>query len=150
MSLKFDFKEMNTEIKKLSKFTIAKQCLEWGLTQLHTEITNKDIIPIDTGAYSKSWKKKKTKKQTITIETPMGQLMIWLEFTGTVPHVIEPVRANALHWIDKKTGKDVFAMRVHHPGTQPQPHLRPAIKTFMAKWQDYIFKLLKENHEWIN
>ena len=92
MSMKIDFKEVNTEIKKLSKFTIAKQCLDWGLIQLHKEITNKDIIPIDEGNYRKSWKKKKIKKQTITVETPMGQLMIWLEFTGTVPHIIVPVQ----------------------------------------------------------
>ena len=148
--MKFDFKEVNMEIKKLSKFAIAKQCLEWGRDNLHAEITNRKTIPYDTGAYQKSWKKKKIKKQTITIETPMGQLMIWLEFTGTIPHIIVPVRAKALHWIDRKTGKDVFAMEVHHPGTQAQPHIRPAIKTFMPKWRDYIFKLLKQEHSWVN
>ena len=147
--MKIDFKEVNTEIKKLSKFTIAKKCLDWGTEYLYREITNPDTIPFNQGNYRASWKKKKIKKQTISVETPMGQLMIWLEFTGTKPHIIVPVRAQALHWIND-AGQDVYAMEVHHPGTKPQPHLRPAIKKFLPKWRDYIFKLLQTEHTWIS
>ena len=35
---------------------------------------------------------------------------------GTIPHIIKPVRAKVLHWIDKPTGEDRFAKLVHHPG----------------------------------
>lgn len=40
--------------------------------------------------------------------------------SGTQPHIIEPVAAQALHW-HSNTGTDVFAMIVHHPGTAPNP-----------------------------
>jgi len=42
------------------------------------------------------------------------------EFGGT----IVPKRAKMLHWVDKTTGKDVFAMRAVIPA---RPYMRPAI-----------------------
>ncbi|GAA0403062.1 hypothetical protein GCM10009530_63810 [Microbispora corallina] len=44
---------------------------------------------------------------------------------GTKPHIIRPRNAKALHWVDEH-GDDVFARLVHHPGTAPQPYMRPA------------------------
>jgi len=46
---------------------------------------------------------------------------------GTRPHPIEPVHARVLHWVDKKTGQDVFAMHVDHPGTKPNPYPQRAL-----------------------
>lgn len=40
--------------------------------------------------------------------------------TGTSPHLIEPVFAQALHFVIN--GEDIFAKLVHHPGTIAQPH----------------------------
>lgn len=37
---------------------------------------------------------------------------------GTRPHLIRPVVAQALHWVDAE-GDDVFARSVFHPGTRP-------------------------------
>ncbi|MBP2704401.1 HK97 gp10 family phage protein [Microbispora sp. RL4-1S] len=44
---------------------------------------------------------------------------------GTKPHVIRPRNAKALHWVNEH-GDDVFARVVHHPGTSPQPYMRPS------------------------
>ena len=59
----------------------------------------------------------------------------FLEF-GTKPHVIVPRRARALAWpaagsarLSGRTrtgGRRIFARRVNHPGTRPQPFLVPA------------------------
>lgn len=35
---------------------------------------------------------------------------------GTEPHIIKPVNAKVLHWVDANTGEDVFAREVNHPG----------------------------------
>ena len=46
---------------------------------------------------------------------------------GSVAHVIQPKNPNGwLHWIDPKTGQDVFAKMVNHPGTAAKPFLGPA------------------------
>jgi hypothetical protein len=45
---------------------------------------------------------------------------------GTPPHVIEPKKAKALHW--KGDGGDIFAKKVNHPGTRPQPFIRSTMK----------------------
>ncbi|MFF4346807.1 hypothetical protein [Streptomyces sp. NPDC001530] len=42
---------------------------------------------------------------------------------GTPPHVILPKNKKALHW----PGADHPVRKVNHPGTQPQPYLRPAL-----------------------
>lgn len=44
---------------------------------------------------------------------------------GTQAHEIRPRDAKALHWVDSE-GRDMFRRRVWHPGTRPQPYMRPA------------------------
>jgi hypothetical protein len=46
--------------------------------------------------------------------------------TGTRAHIIAPRNAQALRWYDSNGGP-VFAKLVHHPGTRPEPYLRPAL-----------------------
>ena len=142
-----DFKKIIPEIRKLEKFNLAKKCLQHGAELLQREL-RKDA-PHRTGKYVNSWKTRKPKKDSITIETPMGQLMLWLEFTGTRPHVIVPRRAKVLKWVNRETGQDVYAMKVNHPGTKPQPHLRPFIKKILPKWIDYTFTQIKKEHVWL-
>lgn len=43
---------------------------------------------------------------------------------GTRPHIIVPRRKKALRWVSG--GKFVFAKKVHHPGTKPDPFLAEA------------------------
>lgn len=62
---------------------------------------------------------------------------------GTKPHVIVPRRRRALRFATKASDRRLsgaprrgaavtFARRVQHPGTRPQPYLRPAIETVLA------------------
>lgn len=44
---------------------------------------------------------------------------------GTGPHEIRPVKGKFLRF--KIDGREIFARMVHHPGTAPQPYLRPAV-----------------------
>ena len=151
MSLTINFQEVNQEVKKLLNWekNVVKDCLNWGTEALYKEITQKDM-PYNTGNYKRSWKKKKPKNHTITVETPMGQLMIWLEFTGTKPHIIVPKGPGyPLHWVDPDTGEHRYAMKVNHPGTNPTPHLRPAIEKFLPKWEDYIMRKISKYYRWI-
>ena len=49
----------------------------------------------------------------------------WVEF-GTPPHEITPKTAKVLRWFSD-SGKAIFAKRVHHPGTAPNPYFRRGI-----------------------
>lgn len=55
---------------------------------------------------------------------------------GTRPHTIRPRTARALRF--QVGGKTVFAMRVNHPGTQPNPWFRNAFtkanRTLRSRW----------------
>jgi len=50
---------------------------------------------------------------------------LYVEY-GTPPHIIKPKNKKALHW--GGTNGPVVKL-VHHPGTRPQPFIRPAINT---------------------
>jgi hypothetical protein len=52
---------------------------------------------------------------------------------GTGPHPIDPVHARVLHWVDKKSGTEVFAMHVDHPGTRPNPYPQRALIAMKAE-----------------
>ena len=62
----------------------------------------------------------------------MHEYGVYVEY-GTLPHVIEAKNAKALHW--KSGGKDVFAKRVNHPGTAPNPFIR---RTFFSKFNSFV------------
>jgi len=47
---------------------------------------------------------------------------------------IRPINAKVLHWIDKASGKDVFAMFAS--ATQPMPFLEPAVIKHTSKFVD--------------
>lgn len=57
---------------------------------------------------------------------------------GTQAHEIRPVTAKALHF--QVNGEDVFAKKVMHPQTQPNPVMRKAARTV----QKQIPQLFKE------
>lgn len=59
--------------------------------------------------------------------TPQGEPLGLFMEVGTRPHVIRPKKPGGwLRWVSG--GKVHFARVVHHPGTSPQPHLRPALE----------------------
>jgi len=52
---------------------------------------------------------------------------------GTKPHIIRVKNAKVL-----TDGKTFFGKEVHHPGTKPQPFLRPAFITQVANLGKYL------------
>jgi hypothetical protein len=61
--------------------------------------------------------------------TPTGFPYMWAMEVGTVAHVIRSKGPYPLR--NRKTGQ-VFGPVVHHPGTDPIPHLRPALDDIRA------------------
>jgi HK97 gp10 family phage protein len=64
----------------------------------------------------------------------------YVEF-GTRPHPILPKRAKALRF--EVDGEVVFARRVHHPGTQPQPFLFQAVYEAIPDLVDGLRRLVE-------
>lgn len=92
-----------------------------GTTAREIADVMREDVAVDTGAT----------RESITVEHvgPMhwritaGEAAVFLEF-GTESHVIVPDDAEALRF--EVGGETVFAQRVNHPGTPPQPFFRPA------------------------
>ena len=63
---------------------------------------------------------------------------------GTVAHIIRPVRAKVLHWVDPVTGQDAYAKEVHHPGTKAQNISTDIQHIWMGLMPDYFDKHLIE------
>jgi hypothetical protein len=61
--------------------------------------------------------------------TPNGYPYMWGVEVGTAAHIIRSHGPYPLR--NRKTGQ-VFGREVHHPGTQAQPHLRPALDDIRA------------------
>lgn len=120
---------INVPAHKLDDFIIAfKYALGTLLTQ---EMAMK--CPVDKGELKNSIRFNITDEG---IEIIMAQHGIYVEF-GTIPHIIRPVNAKALKF--KVDGKTIFAKEVHHPGTDPQPFIRP---TFHAKLGTFVQKAI--------
>lgn len=91
------------------------------------------------------------------VDRPMSNALIGVSVTfvstvpyaryvlrGTPPHIIEARRAKALHWVNGN-GHDVFAKRVRHPGTKPNPFPRRAVMPMMPRLrQQYRDAMLAE------
>lgn len=56
---------------------------------------------------------------------------VFVEF-GTAPHKITPKTAKALRWIGD-SGDVIFAKRVFHPGTTPNPYMRRGVNRAIKK-----------------
>lgn len=62
---------------------------------------------------------------------------------GTSAHIIRPQEAQALRF-RSSTGETVFAAHVEHPGTTPQPYLRPALNANQRTLEREIKRELRE------
>ena len=93
------------------------------------------VAPVDTGRLRLSidWR-----TEGEDIEIYMVDYAKYVEF-GTPPHIIKPRNAKALHW--KSGGQDIFATKVHHPGTRPQPFIRT---TFRTKLKNIVGESISE------
>ena len=109
--------------------------LESALPDIARRLQNELVLscPVDTGRL----------RNSIKVRADENGLVIWMvdygkfvEF-GTPPHVITPKEKEALKFeigrierlSGKKTGKNiVFAKKVKHPGTRPNPFVRNTIQ----------------------
>jgi hypothetical protein len=74
-----------------------------------------------------------------TANTPYAKWVIY----GTKPHIIQAKAARYLRFVNK-TGQTVFAKRVHHPGTKPNPfHLRPLHES-LPEAQELYTRIMRE------
>jgi len=79
--------------------------------------------PVDTGRLKNSIKFKPNTDGTITISmADYGEIV---EF-GSLPHVIRPKNKSSLKFNTPEG--TVFAKKVNHPGTTPQPFIRRAMQ----------------------
>lgn len=93
----------------------------------------KVLAPVDTGrlrasigpaVYSRTW----TLRPQATIEAGVDYAKFVHD--GTRPHVIRPVRAQALRF--QVGNRTVYAKVVHHPGTRARPFLDRALTEIAA------------------
>jgi len=93
--------------------------------------------PFKTGKLRKSIKKSASGLEDRF--TPTAPYAIFVE-EGTAPHEIVPVNAKALRFTVAGHGKFIFAKRVNHPGTAPQPFVRETADAVRARipllWAD--------------
>jgi len=94
-------------------------------------------VPVRTGRLRQSIQVRVSGK-TITVgpDTPYAE---YVEF-GTSPHVISAGPGKTLAF--QVGGRMIFVKRVNHPGTKPQPFVRPAFEA----WVDTLGGLVAEAH----
>lgn len=109
--------------------TIKDLTTETGAAIQETAVLN---APRRTGVYQRSIEY----DGNVTV-TANADYSACIEY-GTQAHEIRPVTAKALHF--QVNGEDVFAKKVMHPQTQPNPVMRKAARTV----QKQIPQLFKE------
>lgn len=62
--------------------------------------------------------------------------------TGTSPHEIQPVHAKALRF--EVAGRLVFATRVQHPGSRPQPFIRETVDQVVQEMTGLYEQVFRE------
>lgn len=97
-------------------------------------------VPVDKGELKNGIQAEHPSDSEIKIVMPMQGL--WCEY-GTDPHIIRAKYKKSLHW--KVNGKDFFAKEVHHPGTDPQPFVRPVFHAHLQRLVDEAAKLAAGN-----
>ncbi len=79
----------------------------------------------------------------------IGSTLFYAHYIELGRGEIFPVNKEFLSWIDKRTGKRVFAK--HAKATEPQPFLEPAVILATSKFKDIsIEKIDRNNQSFIN
>jgi len=63
---------------------------------------------------------------------------------GRKAYVIIPVKAQALHWVDKKSGKDIFATKAKIPRFRPRRFVKDTVREKTPIVQERINKVTLE------
>jgi len=145
--VKLDFTKVKTELKTLKARKVEKEIKDAAADKMLKHIHSK--APKKTGKFISSFKRRNT-KTGVNLETKYADLFEWLEFTGTQAHVIRPVKAQVLHWLDPDTGEDVFRMKVNHPGFKHKPFARPGLAKTTPSATDHVLKAIKRDHKWMH
>ena len=135
-------KELVKEIKRTAPRDTGKYAQQWAIRKRKNMTKYKTVIHISVG-------KKKLPGKFNYDNTTYQQLFRWLEYTGTKSHIIRPRRAMMLSWIDKKSGVRRFALSVRHPGTKPEPHVRPAMRRILPREMQRAVKGIRQKHVWL-
>ena len=145
ISMRTNVSAMRSSLRALAREDVIHGAADIAETRMLKHIAAR--APRRTGAYASSFGRRRWSRG-LRLVTKYGMLMRWLEYTGTRPHIIVPRRARVLHWIDD-AGRDVFSMRVRHPGTSPVPHIRPGLRRVVpGTVHDYIAGLIRR-HRWL-
>jgi len=112
-----------------------KEKLKKAMPSIARRVQNEliTIAPVDTGRLKNSIRVVATEKG---IKISMVDYAIYVEF-GSPPHVIRPKNKKSLKF--KSGKKDVFAKKVMHPGSRPNPFIR---NTIQNKLRDIILEEL--------
>ena len=86
--------------------------------------------PVDTGNLRRSTQHYTKGSKEAGVSARGAPYWVDIEY-GTAPHVITPKKAKALRF---QIGKDeVYAKKVQHPGTAPNPFVKRAINTLRSR-----------------
>lgn len=99
----------------------------------------REKAPARTGALRASIQKEVGEKEAVI--GPTVPYAVYVEF-GTRPHEIRPVHARALRF--EAAGEVVFAARVQHPGTRPQPFIRETADQISREIPEVYESIFKE------
>ena len=104
--------------------------------------------PKETGELANSWYEASRTPNTVIISVPDSQTkkLQYIIF-GTKDHNITPRgQGYPLHWKDPRTGKDIYTMKVHHPGTQPNNFVASVANIISLNMQSVMIGILKPAH----
>jgi len=131
------FKNIESQFKNV-KETILIQSQKLLLENLQR------LAPRNSGDYANSWKLGEITEDTASIITPMGNLFIILEFTGSPGHEIKANKKKSLKFVTK-SGDTVFVVRVKdNKGFSKIPHAQPALELTLKALPKILKKELAE------
>jgi len=124
---KLELKKTGNVQKDAEAFNRAVKRAIWDLADEIMRECDR-TVPVDEGNLKRSGNVRYGDGYAVVgYNSPYGKYV----HDGTAPHDIVPRNAKALHF--QGEGGDVFAKRVHHPGTRPQPWLQNAIDRVTAR-----------------
>ena len=131
-----NIKKLQEQLRKYASKSEAKarKAVIKTAYDIHSEAVRH--CPVDTGRLRSSIAVEVGKGASAVIGTNVKYAK-YVEF-GTKPHEIRIKNAKVL-----TDGKDFFGKEVHHPGTKPQPFLRPAFITKVVNLGKYLKEAFK-------
>lgn len=122
--------------RKVSDYLVPRIVEEVGQELLSTV---EQKTPRQTGHLASNWTMT-VNGESLTIEndTPYATFVV----DGTKPHEILPKNASVLAF--QINGTTVFAKRVHHPGTSPNPFVDESINLIESQIDNIVAQAIRE------